>query len=84
MIAAIIFAVFLAIAMLTITEYQSGDMVNSELMKSEHETEEQVQLEKNADIKDLLKSLDFWNLFFIAFCFQFYGYYIIGAFKSIG
>ena len=83
LISCVIFIGMLVIALATITEFKPRT-IQEIAMAPPEESEEQIYFESKAKIVDLLKSKDFWNIFFICYCFNFYGYYIIGAFKSIG
>ena len=44
----------------------------------------ELQSERKVSILTILKSKEFWQIFFISFTFKFYGQYVYGSFKTLG
>ena len=88
------FVVLLIISMLTISEFKPdpASTLRQSLLAENRENEnpeftpedDSKYYEKEAKVKDILQCREFWHIFFIAYTYIFFGFYIIGAYKQMG
>lgn len=86
----IIWAALLGVGLLLVSNFQKDDEYlrlfherEALLPRSETMTYEE-KAETDAPMKTILLTKDFALLYLISFCHIFYGYYIIGIFKTLG